>query len=343
MVDCEGKRSLKRVCQWWNQVTKETTTCLAVRCPGGMRGLIGYPRLKTLHISGIHVSEAHYQGGKYMLNLTKLDFYQVTNIPFDIVSQLPYLTSLAIRNSEMVSMDGLDKLTMLEELKLDSVISSFAFPVSACHPKLRKLSIIECFCIRVQTRFLGCCRNLEYLHIDSSLSAPINDISFVRNTPNLYHFAIAACCGENTSIFSLEPLSTLKNLEYVNLKGIPEADYSPLFELESLRRFIPGIVTDDEFLGMLRGMKSAKYLESIELADNDDLTDEALAELPELCPNLYRLLIFDCLCITQNAVHSLKQLKHLTCLQLSPEVWWGSFSNLDEWRSLCCNVCLDDL
>lgn len=278
-----------------------------------------------------------------MLNLTKIGFYQVTNIPFHILAQLPYLTTLEIRNSEMASMEGLDTLTMLEELSLDSVISSFAFPVSACHPKLRRLSIIECFCIRVQTRFLGCCKNLEYMHIDSSLSAPINDISFVQNTPHLKHFAIAACCGENLSAFSLDPLASLRNLEYVNLKGICETDYSPLYELESIKRFVPGIVCDEEFVSLMRGMKSAKNLESIELSENEELTDDSLALLPSLCPNIYRILIFDCLSVTQEAVNHLKRLQHLTCLQLSPEIWWGNFSNIDQWKALCCNVCLDDL
>lgn len=343
MVDCEGKRSLKRVCQWWNQVTKEATTCLAVRCPGGMRGLISYPRLKSLYLSTMHITEAHYQAGKYMLNLSKISFYQVASIPFHILSQLPYLTCLEIKNSEILSMEGLDTLTMLEEIKLDSLISSFAFPVSACHPKLRRLSIVECFCIRVQTRFLGCCKNLEYMHIDSSLTTPITDISFVCNTPNLTHFAVAACCGENMSAFSLEPLATLRHLEYLNLKGISDMDYSPIFELETIKRFIPGVVGDDEFIGILRGMKSSKYFESIELSDNDDLTEEGLSELADLCPNMYRLLIMDCMTISQDAVCHLKRLKRLTCLQLSPELWWGPFTNLEDWKTICCNVCLDDL
>lgn len=278
-----------------------------------------------------------------MISLTKITFFQVSSIPFAVLGQLPYLTSIEIRSSELNSMDGLDKLNMLEEVTFDSVICSAVFPVSCCHPKLRRLSVLECFCIRIQARFLGGCPNLEYLHIDSSLESPILDISFVRNTPKMTHFAIAACCGESTSSFDLTPLTSLKHLEYVNLKGIPEMDYTPLDALDSLRRFVPGMCSDEQFIELLRNMKGAKLLESIELIDNDEITDDALIPLAELCPNVYRVLIFDCPCITQNAVHSLSKLTQLTCLQLSPEIWWSAFTNLDEWRSLCVNVCLDDL
>jgi len=280
-----------------------------------------------------------------MQNLKTLVLKNVVSVPFATLGCLPSLTQLDITNSDIASMDGLETLRHLEVLNVHSVISSFAFPVSACHPKLRHVSFVDCFCLRIQTRFLGCCKSLEYLHIDSSLQPPIQDISFVVNTPRLLHLAIAICPGEADSSrpISLEPLAHLKHLQYLNLKGHSDLDYSPIYPLTTLTRFVPGICNDVQFYTLMTNLKSASNLTSIELFESDDLTDDAISILPSLCPNIFRLLIIDCLKVTQQSLYSLRKLPVLRCLQVSPEMWWSSFSNLDEWRTVCINVQLDDI
>lgn len=345
MVDNEGRKSLKRVCLWWNQVTREGTTSLSLRCPSGMRALIGYPRLESLCICGANIGEPDYQGGKFMQNLRCLSLKNVVCVPFTTLGCLPSLTQLEITSSDITSMDGLESLRHLEVLNLHSVLSSFAFPMSACHPKLRRASFVDCFCIRIQTRFLGSCRNLEYLHIDSSLETPVDDLSFVINTPRLKHLAIAICAGESESVnqLSLEPLSQLKHLQYLNVKGHADLDYSPIYPLNSLTRLVPGLCNDIQFANLMTNLKCASQLNSIELFECEEMTDYSISLLPSLCPGIFRLLIIDCPKITQDAAYSLRKMPILRCLQLSPEMWWSSFSNLDEWRTLCVNVQLDDI
>jgi len=341
MVDCQGRKSLKGVCLWWNRVTRECTNTLMICCPPGMRGLIGYPRLQDLHVKGELIGENDFQSGKYLQNLRNLRLEKVTVAPFSVLATLPYLTRLELRSPNVPSMDSLELLKHLEEVVFDSIINPFMFPASACHPKLRSVHIIECCHLEIQTRFFACCKDLEYLHIDSALESPFSDVEFAKHTPKLSHFALSAWCGEPTASFSLEPLATLKNLEYLNLKGY-ELDYRPLYDMTCVKRFTPGLSCDLHLSRLLSNWKSAKTIESIEFVENDEITDELIALLPSTCPSLFRIILMDCPSITQNAINSLRGLKKLRCLQLSPQLWWGTFDNVEEWKTICSNVQLDD-
>ena len=343
MVDAEGRRNLKEVCLWWNRVAKENMSKLFVHCPGGMRALIGYPRLQDLQITGCHIGETDYQAGKYMQHLHTLVLKSVTLVPFTIIAQLPYLKNLAIHAPDVTSMEGLEQLKMLEELTLDSIMASFSFPQSCCHPKLRRVYLKECICVKIQARFFGCCKDLEYLHIDTSLDHPIGSLDFVLQTPKLNHLAIVACCGEETVAFSLEPLASLQNLQYLNVKGYWDLDYEPILELESIRQLSPGVCCDKQLAKLVQSSKFGRHLESIELFDNECVTNTTLELLANSCPDLKRLYIIDCLNVTSESIASLRRMSKLCCLQLSPEHWWSEFENLDEFRQLCQNVCLDDI
>jgi hypothetical protein len=340
-LDCETRRSLKRVCLWWNRATRESTTSLTICCSAGMRGLIGYPRLTRLHLKGMLIGENDFQCGKYMQNVATLVMTNVASVPFSLLANLPYLRHFEIHSPNVTSMEGLCLMRHLEVLVLNSILASFSFPVSACHPKLQSLTIRECACLDVQTRFLGCCKDLEYLHIDSSLATPVSDIDFVKFTPKLNHFALVACCGEPTNSFSLEPLASLNHLEYLNLKGY-ELSYRPIYSMHSVTRFTPGLACDIHLSMLLNSWASAKLLGSLEFLENEEITNQIIDLLPATCPSLFRVIIMDCPNITQDAIAPLKQLKNLRCLQLSPQHWWSSFSNLEEWRGLCENVQLDD-
>lgn len=318
-------------------------TSLRVRCSWGMRGLMGYPRLNELEIASSLVGNHDYQNGKYMQHLNTLVLHGVTIVPFNILAQLPYLKTLEIDTSDMPSMEGLELLKHVENLTLASIIATFAFPVSACHPKLKRLVVKDCVCVRIQTIFLGCCKNLEYIQIDSALQTPITSLDFVKSTPHLRHFSLNSCCGEEVSSFPLDPLTSLKNLEYLSLRGYPDLNYCPLIGLETIRHFAPGTCCDVTLSCALTESKFSKHLESLELVEIEEVTDELLAVLPQYCPELRRLVIIDCQAITSDCITSLKQLPKLRCLQLSPECWWSTFENIDSFRSLCATVQLDDV
>jgi hypothetical protein len=343
MVDEDGRRNLKEVCLWWNRVTKENMSKLFVHCPGGMRGLIGYPRLQELQITGCHIGENDYQAGKYMQHLHTLVLKNVTVVPFAIIAQLPYLKRLDLLTPNVTTMEGLDQLKMIEELTLDSVMAPFCFPQSCCHPKLRRLYLKECICVRIQARFLGCCKDLEYVHIDTSLAHPIENLDFVLQTPKLNHLAIVACCGEETVPFSLEPLASLQNLEYLNVKGYWDLDYEPILGLETIRSIAPGIGSEKQLAKIVQESKFGSKLESIELFDNECVTNATIELFATSCPNLRRLYIIDCLNVTEECICSLQRISKLCCLQISPEHWWSEFKNLDAFQKLCPNVCLDDI